>query len=1128
MTSPRLRTLLTRIAPIYKGEWTVFLLCLTVNFLVVAGIMFGRNARDSLFLVYFGAQYLAYMYFANAVFLIVTSLIYTALVDQTDRGKFLGGLSLAFIVSLVASRLILFEHPHWFFPVLYIQAQVIWYFSLLQYWTFVGDLFDTRQAKRLFPLLAVGGLLGMISVGLASRNLVKALGSENLFVLWAVLILTALILGTIVYRRHRGKSDPSPEPISIRNPVRPTEWQKVRDGFREVGREPLLRSMAGYVLLLWTVYAVVDFCFNKTMHERYPDPNDLTTFFGRFVGVQGFLCLMVQLFLTRALISWLGVGTTINFHPAFLVMGTAWMSIRYGIPSVLTTKLGDATMLYTFSDSSYQLLYSPVPPDRRARVRGFIEGYIRPLSLAAAGILVLVGNSYLKSLPFSMGRTISTRQQLSWGAFIVSVIWLGFALTAKRGYIHALLHNLQADSLSMRQAAAIALSKLKDSASVSLLAQSLQSGDSGRTVTALELLENIRTPEAQEAIAGLLTHPDPVVRATAASAIGRMEGRDFSDRVTPLLHDPNPRVRANAVEALSATRSPALLAELRPRLQDSSTRARINAILSIASIEGVRAAVEWMPFLRELARGDRTARSSAIFALGRLPLDESIDVLRGLLKDSDLQIRCEAAQALGQVGAPRVVPELVEALASSAELRHAARRSLAAIARKYGGDTTQELVRSSLSSDRPEIRSELADVLGRLNPSDVLAPLITLLKDSEWRVRWKVLKSFERLARSAPLPENARMALFNYAHEELENLRQSLLCSQTLVPNPRGDAEILLAQALEDDRVKIEERVFRMLGIVGGRDRMIAIFNKLNSGDARLRADALEALDTLAPKSIAREVLQLLESAPELEVAPPQSPSTLVAGLANHPKPWIRTCAVYYLGHRPQENCQALIALGLTDKDFAVRETALYSGWLVFDGAWQSNVEEASHSPDVAVRRVAQLILKSAAGPQTLTARSEPMLLTVEKVLFLKSAPLFAGLESEELAALAEIALEQEYQPGETMFDQGQKAHHLYVIVRGKVDVSYRADSTQHSVAALGEKECLGETAILDDEPRSATARAMEPTLVLKIDRDSFRELIIERPQISFAILKILSARLRQKDLETEALLAGHPSQHYT
>jgi len=155
------------------------------------------------------------------------------------------------------------------------------------------------------------------------------------------------------------------------------------------------------------------------------------------------------------------------------------------------------------------------------------------------------------------------------------------------------------------------------------------------------------------------------------------------------------------------------------------------------------------------------------------------------------------------------------------------------------------------------------------------------------------------------------------------------------------------------------------------------------------------------------------------------------------------------------------------------------------------------------------------------------MLLTIQKVLFLKSAPLFAQLDGEELAALADIAFEKEYQPAEILFEENQVAHHLYVIVRGKVEVFRRVDSTEHPIAMLGEKECVGELAILDDEPRSASVRALEPTLVLKIDRESFRELINERPQIAFAIFKILSSRLRQKNLEVENLHAFDTGRHF-
>jgi HEAT repeat protein len=1122
----RLRKWLGRIAPIYPGEGPVVLLCLAVNFVVFAGIMFGRNSRDSLFLVYFGIKYLPYMYFANAVSIVGCSLLYTTLVDRIERGRFLGGVCLLFVAGLVTSRLILFRHPHWFFPVLYIEAQVIWIFSLMLFWTFTGDLFDTRQAKRLFPVIAVGGLLGMIGVGLFCKQVIRALGTENLLLVWAGLVAAGLILGGIIYRRYRKvEAAPQTDLLAAAARVKPSEWQKMKEGFREVGREPLQRSMAGYVLLLWTVFAIVDFCYSKTVRARYPQPDELATFFGRFVGAQGLFCLAIQLFLTRPVIARFGVGTTINFHPAILFLGTTWMSLRYGFASVVSTKLADASMLYTFSDSSYQLLYSPLRPDRRARVRGFIEGYIRPLSLAAAGVLILVGNNYLKAMRLSSGREFSTGQQLSWGAIVLATVWLGIALTAKKGYIRTLLRNLQGDSPALRLAAATALAKLKDPASLALLSQTLQSENPERIVTAVQFLESYGTEQADEAIAALLAHPDERVRATAASALGRRARAKYIPQLTALLRDPNPRVRANSIEALAAGSDGAVVEQIRPLLQDPFKRVHVNALLALAAVEGVPPAGQWLPLMRELAQGDPEARSTAIFALSRLPSDESVDMLAQFLKDPVLRFRAEAAKALGRIGSPRIIPPLIDALGGGANLRHAARRSLASIVGKSGGAGVQELVQTALSSPRPEIRSELADVLGRLQDPQVTPTLLTLLKDPEWRVQWKVLKSFEHRARVGPLPENARAALFQYASNELTSFRQSVLCSHTLVPQPASTTERMLALALEEDRTKIEERVFHMLGILCGREQMQAIFAKLQSSDARQKADALEALDNLAPKIIGRQLLGLLEPPPAPSVAPLTPAPSLLSALTQHSKAWVRACTAYYLGEHPAADNAGLLQTLLADRDAVVRETALYAGWQAFREAWRPQVDAAARSADPALHRATQRIL--AGGPNASGERSLPMLLTVEKVLLLKSAPLFAGLDSEELAALADIALEKEFAASEIIFDEGSPAHHLYILLRGKVEVFRRIDSTEYPIATLGEKECFGELAMLDDEPRSASIRALEPVQVLKIDRDSFRELISERPQISFAIFKILSSRLRHGNLEIEHAAAVGTAHHY-
>jgi hypothetical protein len=319
-----------------------------------------------------------------------------------------------------------------------------------------------------------------------------------------------------------------------------------------------------------------------------------------------------------------------------------------------------------------------------------------------------------------------------------------------------------------------------------------------------------------------------------------------------------------------------------------------------------------------------------------------------------------------------------------------------------------------------------------------------------------------------------------------------------------------------------------MLGILCGRDRMLAIFQKLQSPESRVRADALEALETLAPKAVAREVLGLLEPAPTKSAGAAAAPAQpLLQSLATHSKPWMRACLAYYLEDHPQGDGEGFLKALLADRASLVRETALYAGWKGLHDAWRAELEAAAGSSDISFAAAARKIRArapngTAASPQP-TEREEAMLLSIEKAVFLKSAPLFAAIEGEELAALADIALEHAFQPGEIIFEENQTPHHLYVIVEGKVEIFRRVDSTERALAYLGEKECFGEMAILDDQPRSASVRAAEPTTVLKIDRESFRELILERPNIAFAIFRILSGRLRHQNLE-----ADHPPAVYS
>ncbi|MCG3171885.1 MAG: hypothetical protein GMKNLPBB_00026 [Myxococcota bacterium] len=134
------------------------------------------------------------------------------------------------------------------------------------------------------------------------------------------------------------------------------------------------------------------------------------------------------------------------------------------------------------------------------------------------------------------------------------------------------------------------------------------------------------------------------------------------------------------------------------------------------------------------------------------------------------------------------------------------------------------------------------------------------------------------------------------------------------------------------------------------------------------------------------------------------------------------------------------------------------------------------------------------------------MISTIEKVLFLKSVPLFSEIPGEQLSQLAEIAVEETFDNGKIFIRQGDMGDCMYLIVEGKVDILVG----DKQVAQLGEKQSVGEMAILDSEPRSASVKANGEVTALRIDRDDFYDLLAEKVEVAQGVIKVLTQRLRE------------------
>lgn len=134
----------------------------------------------------------------------------------------------------------------------------------------------------------------------------------------------------------------------------------------------------------------------------------------------------------------------------------------------------------------------------------------------------------------------------------------------------------------------------------------------------------------------------------------------------------------------------------------------------------------------------------------------------------------------------------------------------------------------------------------------------------------------------------------------------------------------------------------------------------------------------------------------------------------------------------------------------------------------------------------------------------------------LKSISFFSDMSDYDLQQIAEITEEKTYAKGEAIIEERTSAERFFIIYHGKIEITKQfEDGEQFVLAVHSDGDFFGEMALLDEGPRSATARAVEPTSVLEITRSNFETLLYKAPVIAYHIIRELSSRLR----ETGALL---------
>jgi CRP-like cAMP-binding protein len=143
-----------------------------------------------------------------------------------------------------------------------------------------------------------------------------------------------------------------------------------------------------------------------------------------------------------------------------------------------------------------------------------------------------------------------------------------------------------------------------------------------------------------------------------------------------------------------------------------------------------------------------------------------------------------------------------------------------------------------------------------------------------------------------------------------------------------------------------------------------------------------------------------------------------------------------------------------------------------------------------------------------------------EEVELLQRIPLFANVEASKLKLLAFTSERIAFESGQVLFRQGDAGDAAYIIIEGEAEVLVNGASGPIQVAVLGRNEIVGEIAILCEVPRTATIKALQRLVCLRISKDLFLRLINEFPQIAVAVVRELASRVEAGNQKLRAALA--------
>jgi ATP/ADP translocase/HEAT repeat protein len=913
---------LPTLEPRERGRF--YLAALAFMFAATSALV-ARTLGDSLFLSLLGSDPLPFMYIAGAVLTGFGAYACSRVSRSISTAK-LGILVALFLISAnLAVYLALDLLPAASRSSAYLLADLTGRILILLYWAYISEIFDARQARRLFGLLGAAGTAACLPAGLLVGPVAARFGTASL-----ILVVCALMTGFILTLRALQRREiHDSTSLDRRTLVAANSHSAV-----QLHRNRQFITIAALAIVTAIVQTLVDYQF-KASFTSLATGAGLVRIFGDLYAFTSIVALILQLFFVHRILQRGGIYLSLCALPAALLLTSAGVLRTASAGWLYASKALDITLTLTVNGTSRQMLYRGIRRESRFQARALAEGIYQPLAVGFAGAALALAVGFL-SIRAAAGIILAG-----------CLLWLFLTRKAYTSYLSGLLSSLR----GRRFEADDEPFAVQEAAVQSYVQESLVSGPDDDVIYLAGVLPYFGGLTGTDALRSALERENPEVKVAVLDYLRNSGVKDELDSILPLAGHPDAEVRRAATRSAAACETNTSIQWLQHRLADGDPMVRSAAAAGLVNSTETRFADSGLTTLEKMINSGSTIdRKAAAEGLSDIHHGNITHMLAQLLNETDVDVLKSTLEACRSHPDPSLADRVLPLLGIK-PLSIAASDALVAMG-KAALEPVRLFLRTANPTEHTEIIRKLATALAVTGEAEALLLLRKMLHLVSPEDQEPIFLAFGALVSRQPTPAQFMREIDELLSEECHEAGARLESIRAL---GSASSTQLLRDALGDlMRCHLRHAFILLDAQIEGID-MIALHSKLTTGPGERRSQALEFLNNVLPEKVKGSILGLVGESALNSAKDVRDPSPAVANLLELPdSDWVAIGALHAAAQLKVRSRFREIRGFLSHDNPIVRETALsVLSQLEERSAFLAACVPLTTDPDMVVRELA-------------------------------------------------------------------------------------------------------------------------------------------------------------------------------